>query len=145
MYMDSKLHVWSLLKHQQLKKNARTSHWRKQVNFLRRTMVLDGGIQRIGRPFTETLTEIEGRFHQKIMTIGFPSCVMCCQGILSLNRSLIDSNVSAAFIVRNVFLGHIAEVFIKVLAKMTLKSLSSLRSKLSHRQGRKQGKYLQGY
>ena len=108
-------------------------------------MVLDGGIQRIGRPITETSTEIEGRFHQKIMTIGFPRCVVCCEGILSLNRSLIDSNVSAAFIVGNVFIGRIAEVCIKVLAKMTLKSLSGLRSKLSHRQGRKQGKYLQGY
>ncbi len=108
-------------------------------------MVLDGGIQRIGRPITETLTEIEGRFHQKEVCICFAASVVRRQGIASLNRSLIYTKVSAAFIVGNFFFGSISEVCIKFLVKITLKSLSGLRSKLSHRQGGKQGKYLQGY
>ena len=104
-------------------------------------MVLDGSVQRTGRLITEIFQGNDGRFHQKIAGICFGTGVVHCLGPPFPDGRFKFLQVSAVFIVRNLFFGRNSEVFFKVLAEMTSKSCSILQSKLSRRQGGKEGKH----
>jgi hypothetical protein len=89
---------------------------------------------------------IDGQFHQKIVGECFAAEVIRSQGKRFLDWRLKHRKVRAEFVLGNLFSGTIGEVYFKGrLAEMIFKIFSALRSKLSHRQGRKQGKYLQRY
>jgi hypothetical protein len=104
-------------------------------------MVLDGSVQRIVRLMTEIFLGIDGRFHQKIGGICFGTDVVHCLGPPFPDGRFKFLKVRAVFIVRYLFFGSNSEVFFKVLAEMTSKSCSILHSKLSRRQGGKEGKH----
>jgi hypothetical protein len=105
-------------------------------------MALDGSVQGIGCLITEILLAIDGQLHQKIVGVRFAADVIRFLGTVLPDRRLKHLKVRALFIVGNLFSGTIGEVHFKGrLAEMDFKIFSALRSKLSHRQGRKQGKY----
>jgi len=105
-------------------------------------MALDGSVQRKGCLITEILPAIEGQFHQKIVGVCFGAGVRRFLGIHhSLDGRFKYCKVRPEFIFGKLLFGSIGEVFSKGAVEMMVKSCSVLRSKLSHRQGRKQGKY----
>jgi hypothetical protein len=109
-------------------------------------MALDGSVQGIGCPRTEILLAIVGQFHQNKVGVCFAADVICFPGTVLPDWRFKYQKVRVEFAVGNLFSGTIGEAFFKGrLAEMFFKLFSALRSKLSHLQGRKQGKYLQRY
>ncbi len=106
--------------------------------------MLDGSVQGIGCPISKILLAIDGQFHQKIVGVCFATNVICFLGMVLLDWRFKYCKVRVVFVIGNLFSRTIGEVYFKGrLAEMIFKIFSALQSKLSHQQGRKQGKDLQ--
>jgi hypothetical protein len=108
---------------------------------MRQVMALDGSVQGIG--CTKILLAIVGQFHQKKVGVCFAAAVIRIPGTVSPDRRFKYHKVRVEFVVGNFFVsGTVGEISIKSCrAEMFFKIFSTLRSRLSHRQGRKQTKY----
>lgn len=95
---------------------------------------------------TKIVPAIEGQFHQKIVGVGFAGVHKRSLGNASLERRFKHQKIRVAFLVGNLFFRTIGKVYvIGLLGEMLFENSTILRSKLSHQQGRKQGKYLQSF